>query len=216
MKNKFEKTSNSWCCPYLNVSRNVDWEGEAKEEVCRSRMGNHPALGRRRRHCSGWTVHAPKVSMAGRQGDPVTSGSAAVSAWWRARRGGWRGWSRHWRHGLREDLFTAIPSKSPHISSCKSMLFFFNNLPTSELAQWHEQSTRVVFGSPLGKAQDPLQITGRWPRTITTLAILLHASKPTRWQQPPRVIRNPPARTIPKCHLMLSLKQMNLDALNLT
>ena len=216
MKNKFEKTSNSWCCPYLNVSRNVDWEGEAKEEVCRSRMGNHPALGRRRRHCGGWTVHAPKVSMAGRQGDPVASGSAVVSAWWRARRGGRRRWSRHWRHGLREDLFTAIPSKSPHISSCKSMLFFSttilqmlittynhehsNNLPTSELAQWHEQSTRVVFGSPLGKAQDPLQITGRWPRTITTLAILLHASKPTRWQQPPRVIRNPPARTIPKCH----------------
>ena len=32
MKNKFEKTSNLWCCPYLNVSRNVDWEGEAKED----------------------------------------------------------------------------------------------------------------------------------------------------------------------------------------
>jgi len=56
----------------------VDWEGEAKVEVCRSRMGNHPALGQRRRHCGGWTVHAPKVSMAGRQGDPVASGSAAV------------------------------------------------------------------------------------------------------------------------------------------
>ena len=32
MKNKFEKTLNLWCCPYLNVSRNTDREGEAKED----------------------------------------------------------------------------------------------------------------------------------------------------------------------------------------
>jgi hypothetical protein len=41
---------------------------------------------------------------------------------------------------------------------------------TSEVAQWHEQFTRVTFGAPLRKAQHPSQITGRWWRTITTLA----------------------------------------------
>jgi hypothetical protein len=41
---------------------------------------------------------------------------------------------------------------------------------TSDVTQWHEQFTRVVFGAPLEKAQHPSQITGRWPRTSTTLA----------------------------------------------
>jgi hypothetical protein len=40
----------------------------------------------------------------------------------------------------------------------------------SEVTQWHEQFTRVVFGASPGKTQHPSQITGRWPRTSTTLA----------------------------------------------
>ena len=52
----------------------------------------------------------------------------------------------------------------------------------------HEQSTRVPFGAPLGKGQEPL--------TITTIgAGDTHQpplddprwSKPSRWRQPPRV-----------------------------
>jgi len=31
-----------------------------------------------------------------------------------------------------------------------SSLEHHKNLPTSEVAQWHEQSTKVAFGSPLG------------------------------------------------------------------
>jgi hypothetical protein len=31
----------------------------------------------------------------------------------------------------------------------------------------HVQSTRVAFGAPPGKTQEPLTITGRWPRIIT-------------------------------------------------
>jgi hypothetical protein len=43
--------------------------------------------------------------------------------------------------------------------------------PTAnEVAQWHEQFTRVAFGAPPGKAQHPSQIIRRWPRTSTTLA----------------------------------------------
>jgi hypothetical protein len=52
----------------------------------------------------------------------------------------------------------------------------------------YEQSTRVSFGSPLGKGQEPL--------TITTIGAGDNhqpplddpcCSKPSRWQQPPRV-----------------------------
>jgi hypothetical protein len=43
----------------------------------------------------------------------------------------------------------------------------------SEVAQWHEQFTRVAFGALPRKAQHPSQITGRWPRTSTTLATTL-------------------------------------------
>jgi hypothetical protein len=39
----------------------------------------------------------------------------------------------------------------------------------SEVTRWHEQFTRVAFGAAPGKAQHPSQITGRWPRTSTTL-----------------------------------------------
>jgi hypothetical protein len=51
----------------------------------------------------------------------------------------------------------------------------------------HEQSTRVPFGSPLGKGQEPL--------TITTIEVKDNhqpplddprCSKPSRWWQPPR------------------------------
>ena len=41
------------------------------------------------------------------------------------------------------------------------------NLPTSEVTQWHEQSTRVTFRRSAGEGTRPLTITGRWPRTIT-------------------------------------------------
>jgi hypothetical protein len=41
----------------------------------------------------------------------------------------------------------------------------------SDVSQWHKKFIRVVFTIPPRKAQHPSQITGRWPRTITTLAI---------------------------------------------
>ena len=41
------------------------------------------------------------------------------------------------------------------------------NLPTVEVAQWHAQFTRVTFGAPPRKAQEPLTLTRRWPGTIT-------------------------------------------------
>jgi hypothetical protein len=41
------------------------------------------------------------------------------------------------------------------------------NLQTSEVTQWHEQSTRVTFRLSTGEGTRPLTITGRWPWTIT-------------------------------------------------
>ena len=41
------------------------------------------------------------------------------------------------------------------------------NLPTSEVAQWHEQSNTVTFRLSAGEGTKPLTITGRWPWTIT-------------------------------------------------
>jgi hypothetical protein len=38
---------------------------------------------------------------------------------------------------------------------------------SSEVTQWHAQSTRVAFGALLRKAQEPLTINLRWPRTIS-------------------------------------------------
>ena len=53
----------------------------------------------------------------------------------------------------------------------------------------HKQSTRVPFGSPLGKGQEPLTIT--MIRTRDNHQPPLddpRCSKPSRWWQPPRVI----------------------------
>jgi hypothetical protein len=38
---------------------------------------------------------------------------------------------------------------------------------SSEVTQWHAHSTRVAFGVPPRKAQEPLTINQRWPRIIT-------------------------------------------------
>jgi hypothetical protein len=43
-------------------------------------------------------------------------------------------------------------------------------LIASEVTQWHDQFTRVTFGASPGKTLHLSQITGRWPRTSTTLA----------------------------------------------
>ena len=53
----------------------------------------------------------------------------------------------------------------------------------------HEQSTRVSFGSPLGKGQEPLTITtiGAGDNHHSSLNNP-RFSKPSRWRQPPRVI----------------------------
>ena len=62
------------------------------------------------------------------------------------------------------------------------------NLPTSEVSQLHEQSTRVTFRHSAGEGTRPL--------TITTIEAEDNhqpplddprCSKPSRWQQPPRV-----------------------------
>ena len=52
----------------------------------------------------------------------------------------------------------------------------------------HEQSTRLPFGSPSGKGQEPLTITtiGAGDKHLPLLDDPC-CTKPSRWQQPPRV-----------------------------
>ena len=59
----------------------------------------------------------------------------------------------------------------------------------------HEQSTRVAFGAPLGKAQEPLIITMIGARD-NHLPLLDDPpiTRPSRCQQIPRVTRSPPAQ----------------------
>jgi hypothetical protein len=66
------------------------------------------------------------------------------------------------------------------------------SLSTNELTQWHEQSTRVTFWLSTGEGTGPL--TNHQEMTTNNhqlMSILLRYSKPSRWRQPPRVIRNP-------------------------
>ena len=52
----------------------------------------------------------------------------------------------------------------------------------------HEQFTRIPFGSPPGKGQEPLTITMIGARdNHQPLLDDPHCSKPSRWRQPPRV-----------------------------
>ena len=52
----------------------------------------------------------------------------------------------------------------------------------------HEQSTRVYFGSPSGKGQEPLTITMIGARDNHHPPLNdPRCSKPSRWRQPPRV-----------------------------
>ena len=69
----------------------------------------------------------------------------------------------------------------------------------------HEQSTRVPFGSPPGKGQEPLTITTIGARDNHQPPLNdPRCSKPSRWRQPPRVTRKlqpsqPPSAT--RCNL---------------
>jgi hypothetical protein len=68
------------------------------------------------------------------------------------------------------------------------------NLPTSEVAQWHEQSNRVHFGSSLGEGQEPAQATNRGRRHSPTSLNDPPIIGPSRCRQTPRVTRSPPAQ----------------------
>jgi len=72
------------------------------------------------------------------------------------------------------------------------------NLPTSEVTQWHEQSTRVTFRSPPGKVQKTSH--NHWEMATSNhqlMSILLRCSKPSRWRQLPRVTRKPQLKRSP-------------------
>ena len=56
------------------------------------------------------------------------------------------------------------------------------NWPTSEVTQWHEQSTKVTFRLSAGKVQDPSQSPGD-----------SHEQSPTRANAPPLPNRSPSA-----------------------
>ena len=59
-----------------------------------------------------------------------------------------------------------------------------------------EQSTRVPFGSPPGKGQEPLTITTIRARdNHQPLLDDPHCSKSSRWRQPPRVTSEPRSET---------------------
>ena len=60
------------------------------------------------------------------------------------------------------------------------------NLPTSEVTQWHEQSTRVTFRCSAGEGTNPLTITGDSHNNHQLMPILHRCTKPSRWWQPPR------------------------------
>jgi len=53
------------------------------------------------------------------------------------------------------------------VARTSSLLEHRKNRPTSEVTQWHEQSTRVTFRLSAKEGTRPLTITGIWPRTIT-------------------------------------------------
>jgi hypothetical protein len=63
---------------------------------------------------------------------------------------------------------------------------------TSEIAQWHEQFTRVAFDAPPGKATTPLtnhrEVAKNKHHSCHNSSA---ASKPSRWRQPPRETRIP-------------------------
>ena len=60
----------------------------------------------------------------------------------------------------------------------------------------HEQFTRVPFGSPLGKGQEPLTITTIGARDSHHPPLDdPRCSKPSRWQHPPRVISESHSKT---------------------
>jgi len=88
------------------------------------------------------------------------------------------------------------------VARTSSSLGHRKNRSTSEITQWHEQSTRVAFGTPLGnKPKNPSQISP-WlgVDTITKSPRQSTNPQPSRWRQSPRVIRNlqlqsPPSAT---------------------
>ena len=60
------------------------------------------------------------------------------------------------------------------------------NLPTSEVTQWHEQSTRVTFQRSTREGTNPLTITGDGHEQSPTRANPPPLLQPSRWWQPPR------------------------------
>ena len=84
------------------------------------------------------------------------------------------------------------------------------NLPTSEVAQWHEQCTRVAFGAPAGKAQDPPQATNRVQRQSTTplndppITSPNHPTSATRWCNSMQCTRGSPISQMMKSSVQVS------------
>ena len=76
------------------------------------------------------------------------------------------------------------------------MIGHCKNLPTSEVTQWHEQSTRVTFQRSTGEGARPLIITTIGARDNHQPPLNdPHYSKPSRWWQPPRVTRESRSKT---------------------
>jgi hypothetical protein len=67
------------------------------------------------------------------------------------------------RPTLRWFLGVTLKSLSPQCTPRKAP----QDTLSSEVTQRHAQCIRVAFGTPLRKAQEPLTINRRWPRTIS-------------------------------------------------
>ena len=61
------------------------------------------------------------------------------------------------------------------------------NLPTSEVTQWHEQSTELPFRSPPRWYKTPHKSPELAMNNHQYVRKLLRCSKPSRWWQPPRI-----------------------------
>jgi len=94
------------------------------------------------------------------------------------------------------------------VARTSSSLGHRKNRLTSEVTQWHEQSTRVAYSTPpRNKPKNHSQISP-WlgADTITKSPHQSINPQPSRWQQSPRVIRNPQSQQSPSATRMKSQK----------
>ena len=76
------------------------------------------------------------------------------------------------------------------VARTSSPLGHRKNRPTSEVAQWHEQSTRVTFRlSAREGTKTPHNHQEMTKNNHQLVPLLLRCSKPSRWRQPPILTR---------------------------